>query len=127
MAEAGAVSWMFDTKGYITIDRNDQDPDEIFMLAVDAGADDVEIGDDAIEIYTSPTDLHLVSTALTDAGLKLTEAELSQIPKNEIELGQKETLQVVNIVESLEDLDDVQQVYSGLAITDEAIAVLEAA
>jgi YebC/PmpR family DNA-binding regulatory protein len=82
MAEAGAVSWMFDTKGYITLDCNDQDPDEIFMLAVDAGADDVEVGEAAIEIYTGPTDLHLVSTALTDARLKLTEAELSQIPKN---------------------------------------------
>jgi YebC/PmpR family DNA-binding regulatory protein len=127
MAEAGAVSWMFDSKGYITIEPDDQDPDEIFMIAVEAGADDVEISDDIIEIYTGATDLHTVSSALSDAGLKLTEAELSQIPKNEIEVGQKETVQVMGIIESLEDLDDVQNVYSGLAITDEALAELEAA
>jgi len=126
MAEAGAVSWMFDVKGYITIERNDQDPDDIFMMAVDAGAEDVEISNDVIEIYTEATDLHRVSTALSDGGLKLDDAELSQIPKNEIELGQKETLQVMNIIEALEDLDDVQRVYSGLKITDEAIAELEA-
>ena len=127
MAEAGAVSWMFDTKGYITIEPNDQDTDEIFMIAVEAGADDVEISDEAIEIYTGPTDLHAVSSALSDAGLSLTEAVLSQIPKNEIEIGQKETVQVMGIIESLEDLDDVQNVYSGLAITDEALAELAAA
>lgn len=127
MAEAGAVSWMFDTKGYIAIDRANHDPDELFMLAVEAGAEDVEFGDDAIEIYTAATDLHAVSTALTDEGLELSDAELSQIPKNEIELGQKETLQVMNIIEALEELDDIQRVFSGLKITDEAIAELEAA
>ena len=127
MAEAGAVSWMFDTKGYITIDRTDQDPDEVFLLAVDAGAEDVEISTDVFEIYTAAADLHSVSSTLVDSGLKIAEAELSQIPKNEIELGQKETVQVMSIIEALEDVDDVQRVYSGLSISDEAIAELEAA
>ncbi|HMQ50933.1 MAG TPA: YebC/PmpR family DNA-binding transcriptional regulator [Anaerolineae bacterium] len=127
MAEAGAVAWMFDTKGYISIERTDQDPDEVFMMAVEAGAQDVEIGDEAIEIYTAATDLHAVSTALTEQGLKIAESQLSQVPKNEIELGQKETLQVMGIIEQLEELDDVQQVYSGLAISDAALAELEAA
>ena len=89
MAEAGAVSWMFDSKGYIAVEPGDQDTDEIFMVAVEAGADDVEISEETVEIYTGPTDLHAVSSALSDAGLKLTEAELSQIPKNEIEVGPK--------------------------------------
>ena len=127
MAEAGAVSWMFDTKGYISIERTDQDPDEVFLLAVDAGAEDVEISEDFFEIYTAATDLHAVSTALSDSGLDISEAELSQIPQNEIELDQKETLQVMGIIETLEELDDVQRVFSGLSITDEAIAELEAA
>ena len=127
MAEAGAVSWMFDTKGYITIERTNQDPDEVFLLAVDAGAEDVEISDDVFEVYTAATDLHTVSTALNDGGLKVSEAELSQIPQNEIELGQKETLQVMGIIETLEELDDIQRVYSGLSISDEALAELEAA
>ena len=127
LAEAGAVSWMFDTKGYITIDRTNQDPDEVFLLAVDAGAEDVEISDDVFEIYTAATDLHTVSTALVDGGLTVADAELSQIPQNEIELGQKETVQVMSLIEALEDVDDVQRVYSGLSISDAAIAELEAA
>lgn len=127
LAEAGAVSWMFETKGYITIERQDLDPDEVFMLAVDAGADDVEISDEVIEIYTEPDTLHLVSKTLVDGGLKVDEAELAPIPNNEIELGQKETVQVMNIIEALDDLDDVQRVYSGLHLSDEAMAELEAA
>ncbi len=127
MAEAGAVSWMFDTKGYITIERADQDPDDVFMIAVEAGAEDVEISDDLFEIYTSPDQLHAVSTELSDNGLSVDEAELAQIPKNEIELGEKETLQIMGVIEALEELDDVQQVYSGLKISDEALATLETA
>ncbi len=127
LAEAGAVSWMFDTKGYIAVDSTGQDPDEVFMIAVDAGADDVEISDQLFEIYTSPDMLHVVSAALTDNGLKIDEAELAPIPKNEIEVGSKETVQVMGVIEALEELDDVQQVYSGLHISDEAMAELETA
>jgi len=127
MAEAGAVSWMFDTKGHIVIERTNQDPDELFMIAVEAGAQDVEINNDSFEIYTAAADLHAVATALADAGVKASEASLSQIPKNEIEVGPKETVQVMGVIEALEELDDVQQVYSALAISDAAIAELEAA
>lgn len=127
LAEAGAVSWMFETKGYISVERDDQDPDEVFMIAVDAGADDVVISEDAFEIYTSPDELHAVREALGKNGLKADEAELSEVPKNEIELGPKDTVQVMGLIEALEELDDVQQVYSGLHVSDEAIAELEAA
>lgn len=124
LAEPGAVSWMFDTKGYITIERTDQDPDELFMTAVDAGAEDVEIGDEVIEIYTASTDLHTVSNELSEQGLTVNEANLSQIPKNEIELGQKETQQVLNLIELIEEGDDVNQVYSGLALNEAMLAEL---
>ena len=127
MAEAGAVSWMFETKGYISIERDDQDPDEVFMIAVDAGADDVVISEGEFEIYTSPDELHAVREALGKKGLKAEEAELSEVPKNEIELEPKETVQVMGLIEALEELEDVQQVYSGLHVSDEAIAELEAA
>jgi len=127
MAEAGAVGWMFDTKGYIAIERDNQDPDEVFMIAVDAGADDVQISEEWFEIYTPADELHAVSSALVNKGLTIAEAELSQVPKNEIELGSKETVQVMGVIEALEELDDVQQVYSGLNISDEAMAELEAA
>jgi YebC/PmpR family DNA-binding regulatory protein len=127
MAEAGAVGWMFDTKGYIAIERDNQDPDEVFMIAVDAGADDVQISEEWFEIYTPADELHAVSSALVNKGLTIAEAELSEVPKNEIELSPKETVQVMGVIEALEELDDVQQVYSGLSISDEAMAELEAA
>jgi YebC/PmpR family DNA-binding regulatory protein len=127
MAEAGAVGWMFDTKGYITIERDNQDPDEVFMIAVDAGADDVQISEEWFEIYTPADELHAVSSALVNKGLTVAEAELSEVPKTEIELAPKETVQVMGVIEALEELDDVQQVYSGLSISDEAMAELEAA
>lgn len=127
MAEAGAVSWMFENKGYIAIERTKQDPDEVFMLAVDAGADDVQISEEWFEIYTPADELHAVSNALSGNGLTVAEAELSYIPKNEIELDPKETVQVMGVIEALEEQDDVEQVYSGLHISDEAMAALEAA
>ena len=127
MAEAGAVGWMFDTKGYIAIERDNQDPDEVFMIAVDAGADDVQISEEWFEIYTPADELHAISSGLVNKGLTITEAELSEVPKNEIELAPKETVQVMGVIEALEELDDVQQVYSGLSISDEAMAELEAA
>ena len=122
MAEAGAVGWMFDTRGYITIERDDQDPDEIFMLAVDAGAQDVETSDDYIEIYTEPGDLHWVRESLTSRGLHIDDAELSLVPKSMMTLDEKDTLQVMNMIELLEELDDVQQVYSNLDISEEILA-----
>jgi len=126
LAEAGAVNWMFTTKGYITIEDSDQDPDDVFMIAVDAGADDVEISDGLIEVYTQPDQLHAVAGALSDNGLEITDAELAPLPNNEIELDPKETRQVMGIIESLEEIEDVQQVYSGLHISDDVIAEMAA-
>ncbi len=127
LAEAGAVSWMFDIKGYITIERTDQDPDDVFMIAVEAGAEDVEISEDIFEIYTSADQLHAVSSELTANDLTIADAELAQVPKNEIELGDKETMQVLSTIEAIEELDDIQQVYSGLKLSDDTLEALEAA
>jgi YebC/PmpR family DNA-binding regulatory protein len=124
LAEAGAVAWMFDTKGYIAVARDDMDPDEIFLMAVDAGADDVEISEDFVEIYTEPGDLHWVRESLAGRGLTIEDAELSQVPKTLMTLGEKETLQLMNMIEALEELDDVQQVYSNLDISEEILAAV---
>jgi YebC/PmpR family DNA-binding regulatory protein len=124
LAEAGAVAWMFDTKGYIAVARNDMDPDDIFMMAVDAGAEDVEIGDEFVEVYTEPGDLHWVREGLAGRGLTIEDAELSQVPQTMMTLGEKETLQLMNMIESLEELDDVQQVYSNLDISEEILATV---
>lgn len=127
MAEQGAVSWMFDTKGYITLAAGQMDSDDIFLIAADAGAEDVEFSDETVEIYTPPTELHTVVQTLEEVGLKVEEAELSQIAQNEIELPPKDTISIMNIIELLEELDDVDKVYSNLNFSDEALAILEAA
>lgn len=124
LAEAGAVAWMFDTKGYIAVARDDIDPDDIFMMAVDAGAEDVEFSDDFVEVYTEPGDLHVVRDSLVGSGLAIEDAELSQVPKTLMTVGEKETLQLMSMIEHLEDLDDVQQVYSNLDISEEILATV---
>jgi YebC/PmpR family DNA-binding regulatory protein len=124
LSEAGAVAWMFDTKGYLTVARDDRDPDDIFMMAIDAGAEDIQVSDDFVEIYTLSTDLHAVREGLIESGLTVEDAELSQVPKTVMTLGEKETLQIMNMIENLEELDDVQQVYSNLEISEAILATV---
>jgi YebC/PmpR family DNA-binding regulatory protein len=125
MADAGAVSWQFDRKGYITILPNGGDPEAIFDVAVDAGAEDVVIGDDMVEVFAEYAEFQAVRQALEDAGFASDSAEISMIPKNTIELDPKDALKVMGVIESIEDLDDIQQVYSNLEITDELMAQYE--
>lgn len=128
MASAGAVAWQFDRKGQIIVLKNGMDQDEIFLLAVDAGAEDVVFNDDdTVEIITVDTDLGAVRDSLSAAGLKLESAELTLVAQNEIDLPLNEAASVMGLIERLEDLDDVQQVYSNLAISDELVSQLEAA
>ncbi|MCS7260195.1 MAG: YebC/PmpR family DNA-binding transcriptional regulator [Anaerolineae bacterium] len=122
LAEAGAVTWMFETKGLITIERGGRDPDDLFMMAVDAGAEDVDVSSEIVEIYTAPTDLRIVAEALQKRGIKVEEAELSMVPKTLVSLDEKETLQVLHLIEQLEELDDVQQIYSNLDVPEEILA-----
>jgi len=127
LAEQGAVGWLFDQKGYITVSPGNLDEDEVFMIAVEAGAEDIEIEGEEIEVYTPPTSLHVVVQVLEEEGLEINEASLAQFAQNEIELDAKETLSVMNVIELLEELDDVDKVYSNLNITDEALTMLETA
>ncbi len=127
MAEAGAVAWQFDRKGYLAIAPDGVDQDTIFEVAVDAGAEDVVFGDDLIEVYATVESFRAVRQALEDVGIQFETAELSLIPKNTMQLGEKETLQVMGVIDALEELDDTQQVYSNLDISDEVMSKYEAA
>jgi len=126
LGEAGCVAWLFEQKGYITVQPNDHDPEQIFDVAVDAGADDIVIGDDLIEIFTTPDSFQTVRDALQESGLHIESAELSMVPKSTVSLGEKETVQNMNLIDALEELDDVQQVYSNLDISDEVMTKYEA-
>jgi YebC/PmpR family DNA-binding regulatory protein len=122
LAEAGAVTWMFESKGLITIERGGRDPDDLFMMAVDAGAEDVDVSSEIVEVYTEPSDLRIVAEALQKRGIKIEEAELSMVPKTLVSLDEKETLQVLHLIEQLEELEDVQQIYSNLDVPEEILA-----
>ncbi len=109
----GSVSWMFDKKGQIIIERDvDMDEDEVMMTALDAGAEDFVSDDDAFEVYTAPADFSIVREALEAAGFSFLEAEVKMIPKTPVEIADAETVEKIErFLEHLDDNDDVQEVY----------------
>jgi YebC/PmpR family DNA-binding regulatory protein len=125
MAEAGAVAWQFTKQGYISV-GGPYDEDELFLVAADAGADDVTFEDGLAEVYTEIETLQEIRSSLEDAGYDLKEVSVIFTPNSALELGKSEALQVMRLVETLEDLDDVQNVYTTIEITDEAFAELAA-
>jgi YebC/PmpR family DNA-binding regulatory protein len=127
MADAGAVAWQFKRAAYFDIPAAGTDADKVFEAAVEAGADDVVTGGDDIEIYAPVEAFKSISDRLEAMSIKPFEAALRLIPTTAIELSPEQTLQVMRMIEGLEELDDVQQVYSTLKITDAAVALLEAA
>jgi YebC/PmpR family DNA-binding regulatory protein len=118
LGEAGCVAWQFEPRGYYTLLPDDLDPDEIFDIAVESGADDVTFGDDLIEIFAEPAEFQIVRDGLQQAGLTLDSAEITMMPKTTITLDEKQAFQNMNLISHLEELEDVQQVYSNLEITD---------
>jgi YebC/PmpR family DNA-binding regulatory protein len=125
MAEAGSVGWQFNQSAYFSFPAEGVDQNKVFELAVEAGADDVTFDKDSIEIIGPVDSFKSISDSLRSAGIAAEEAGLRYIPKNEIELEPDATVQVMRTIELIEDLDDVQEVFSNLTITDEAIARLE--
>ena len=126
MAEAGAVSWQFKRKGYISI-TDEVDQDELFMVAAEAGADDIQFNDGVTEIYVELESFRAVQEALEAAGYSMDESSLIFDPTNRMELSHAESMQVMNLIERIEELDDVQNVYSALEMSDEVLAAMEAA
>jgi YebC/PmpR family DNA-binding regulatory protein len=119
--EPGSVGWMFEQKGLITIDLTAKklDPDEVMLQAIDAGADDVEVGEDVIEVYTDFKQLAAVRQALLAASLPVAGAEKYMLAKTTIDADSADALKALKLIEKLEDLDDVQKVYSNLNVSDE--------
>jgi YebC/PmpR family DNA-binding regulatory protein len=127
MGESGSVMWQFDRKGRIAVETDGADSEEIALLAIDAGADDFEIDDDLVSIYTEATDLEAVKNELEEGGVIVADAELTMVPKTTLQLDAEEALKALSLMEDLEELDDVQQVYSNLDISDELAARFEEA
>lgn len=125
MANTGAVLWQFEQKGFIQLGGS-PDFDEVFMVAADAGAEDVINEDNVVNIYTSRENLNEVAQALSQNGYEVTESQLIWVPKNEVELSADESVAVMKLIERLEELDDIQNVSSNLSLSDAAIAAFEA-
>ena len=127
MAEAGAVAWQFRRAAYFSIPLDGVDRDQLFEMAVEAGADDVVFGEEDVEIFAPVDSFREINEVLKTAGITPEESTLRMIPTNTIDLPPDETLQVMRVIETLEDLDDTQQVFSNLHISEEAVGLLETA
>jgi YebC/PmpR family DNA-binding regulatory protein len=122
LGENGSVSWNFETRGVITVTPGGQDADELALWAIDAGAEDVQVGGDAIDVYTEPGDLEAVKKALEDRGVDVVSAETQRVPKTTVQLEARMAEQTLRLVEKLEDLDDVQKVYFNAEFSDDVLA-----
>lgn len=126
LGEAGSVAWQFKRVAYFAVPEEGNDFDRIFELAVDGGADDVTQDEGVIEIIGHVESFKTLSDKLRAANIHPDEAELRMIPNQAVDLGVEETLQVLRTIEALEELDDVQNVFSTMNISQEALVALEA-
>jgi len=126
LGESGCVSWIFDQKGYISVSAETTDEETLMEVALEAGADDIlEDNDEKLfEVYTSPEDFIAVKEALDAKGIAYESAEITMIPKNPVKLSGKEAEQALRLMDSMEDNDDVQQVYANFDISKEVMESL---
>lgn len=125
LGEAGSVSWQFTRQSYFSVPSKGNDFDKIFEIALDGGADDVTDDGTSIEIVAPVDKFKILSDKLRTSSIAIEDASLRMAANQEMDLGVDETLQVLKTLDALEELDDVQNVYSNLNISEEALAVLE--
>ncbi len=118
LGEAGSVAWMFDKKGYIVVDKVAKSEDELFEIAVGAGADDMQDEGDVFEIFTATENFEAVSDAIKAAGIEPQAAEISMIPQNYIKLEGSDAKTMMKLYDAIDDNDDVQKVYANFDIDE---------
>ncbi|MCL2706585.1 MAG: YebC/PmpR family DNA-binding transcriptional regulator [Dehalococcoidia bacterium] len=119
LGETGSVAWMFDRRGVIGVSADGKDLDDLTMQAIDAGAEDVNVLGDFIEIYTNSSELELVRKALEKSGVEVENAGLAMVAKTTVSLDEHTSNQVLRMLDLLEAMDDVQNVYNNADISDE--------
>ena len=124
MAGAGSVAWIFTSKGYILINKAAIGEDELFSVAVDAGAEDVKTGDKNYEVFTEPKNFEAVKSAISAKGVEWISEELTKIPNSTLKIGRNEAKTLLSLIEILEDNDDVQTVYANFDIPDDVLEEL---
>lgn len=121
MGENGCVSWIFKKRGYFSVDKNAVEEDKLMEIALDAGAEDVRDGGSDFEVITLPEDFETVKKALDGAGIKYQDSEVTMLPQNTVSLQGKEAEQMMRLMETLEDCDDVQKSYTNADIPEEMV------
>ncbi|HXX58036.1 MAG TPA: YebC/PmpR family DNA-binding transcriptional regulator [Thermodesulfovibrionales bacterium] len=127
MGEAGCVSWMFEKRGYILVEKNKTDEDALMTVALDAGALDMrnDPREDSYEVITSPEDLNAVKTAIEGSRVAVSLAETTMLPKSYVPLDEKTAEQTMKLIEILEENEDVQNVYANFDVPDEVMTKAE--
>lgn len=126
LGESNSVAWQFQRKAYFAFPAEGHDQDAVFEMAVDGGADDVQFGEEVIEVYAPVEAFKSVIDKLRAANIQPEEAELRMEPANTTELSHDDTVKVLKTIEEIEELDDVQKVYSNLHVSDEAAEAMAA-
>lgn len=127
LGEVGSVMWMFDRRGLIIIEKEALDEDELFDIVVDAGADDIKVGDDAYEVYTPVELLSSVTDELERRGITPTLSEVSLIAKSSVEVAGDNARKLLFLLDELEDHEDVQKVFANFDVPPDVIEELAAA
>ena len=123
LGESGCVAWNFDLRGVVTIDIDDDDKaEELGLLAIDAGAEDIQIDEGVLDIFSPIESLQEVQKAVESEGVAVRSAEMSMVPRTTIALGDKEAEQTLRLLDALEDLDDIQKAFTN---ADFSLEVLE--
>ncbi|MFZ5905860.1 MAG: YebC/PmpR family DNA-binding transcriptional regulator [Nitrospirota bacterium] len=127
LGEVGCVAWMFEKKGYILIEKAKTDEDSLLSVALEAGAEDMKNDprEENYEIITAPETMERVKATLEASAMVPALAEVTMLPKTYVTLDEKQTSQVMRLVEALEDHDDVQNVYTNIDVSDEVVAQVE--
>ena len=119
LGEQGCVGWLFERRGMIAIDKESADEDTVMTVALDAGADDVQSESDEFDVITQPETFEAVRQAFEEAKIPVASGEVTMVPQNTVQLEGKEAQQMLRLMEALEDLDDVSNVYANFDIPDE--------
>ena len=127
LGESGSVAWIFESRGVININAENVDADEIGLIAIDAGAEDVQVESGIVEVYTKPDALEKVRAALEAKNIAIESSELQMVPKTLVKLEEKAATQALKLLDKLEEIDDVQNVYSNADISDSILASIQAA
>jgi YebC/PmpR family DNA-binding regulatory protein len=125
VADPGSVSYMFSRKGVVNLPKNDLGEDDVLMAVLDAGAEEVKESGGSFEVHSEPTDLRAVVAALEEAGIEYETDEIEFVPSMEVDLELDAARKFMKLVDALEDLDDVQNVYSNAELSDEVMAALD--